>query len=344
MKDKKATKKWAVVLGRFQPLHKEHNKIFEKAFDDGCDAICIMVGEQEGNGKDPLHYMHRANALNQHLNEWFYETAIVPMYNFGSDPEWAYDVYTRILETIPARDTFVIYIATKAGDLDAEGYHYATALRNTVGAERMVFCPVTDDSINATAIRENYDENCWMVNDANIHFLMQTNHFGKPPEEKFLFFNDWMKVKVTSFAGGRNGYMYSSRRNRDSIGFVIKYKDQFGFIIEQKPPLGMRRCASAFGGSFDSIKDNPYRILKNEVLEEAGFTEDQILEIKFKGCYMATTQSDEVVHLYLVEVDSPHFDPQTTDPGEMKNQCIWTLKGEARYVDDWKAQMILRDE
>ena len=89
----------------------------------------------------------------------------------------------------------------------------------------------------------------------------------------------------------------------------------------------MKDVISAFGGSFDKPNDNPYRIVRQEALEEAGITDFWPI---YKGSYMASTQSSEVVHCFLLDTKQDEMIPQTTDVGEQGNRVIWLPKMWAR--------------
>lgn len=332
-------KKWAVVFGRFQPFHKEHANLINLVSDE-YENIIVLLGQQVPNGNNPLHYMHRANFFKNYLEGWFHNFAIQPMYDFKTNEEWASDMHLRIKNCMWPGDDFTLFLPIKEVDRK-DSTPWNNALRKEFGPTRIKYVKVRDEEVSATKIRNEYEKYDWMLTEPEMKFYMDENINGYPPKSVAIFPHPWVKVCSTLW-DGRSEYIYSSRRNKDSIAFVVQHEDKYGFIIEQKPPLGMRRCVSAFGGSFNRENDDPYLILWNELMEEAGYVENDVEEIQYKGCYMATTQSDEVVHLFLVKVNHDEFRPTTDDPGEMKNTPVWIREDLVHVVDDWKAQMIVR--
>ena len=333
---------WAIIIGRFQPFHVEHARMFDYILEKtNITKVVVLLGEQRDSGKDPLHYMHRANMFNRYLEGKFEDYRIAPMYDIdGSDEDWADDVHANILNTLIGSSQmtdYVLFAATKITDHDENGYHYVDSLAGIMDVHKI---PVQDENINATAIRNDPKKNFWMVENT-AKDIVSLNINGAPANNEAIFNEKWMRVFKTVPKNG-GSFFYSSRRNRDSVAFVLKCGDYYGFIVEGKPPIGDIRCVSAFGGSFDSLQDNPYKLIKQEVLEEAGYGAVEIERIRFAGCYLATTQSDEIVHLYEVEVPHLEFDPQTVDEGEMSNEPVWLHKDDVWVVDDWKAQMIMR--
>lgn len=330
--------KWAVVVGRFQPFHVEHERLFNAMRDKGFKKVVVMLGQQDSSKKDPFHFIHRANFFKNFLGKFCAEFAIAPMYNFDSDEKWANDVTSRIVNAAGPNAECTIFISKKKKDINENGYHYAEALGDNFPLEVV---EVVDESINATDIRENFEENGWAAHP-DMWKLMSLDCSGGPPNfEMEIAPSPWMRIK-RSIREKQANFMFSSRRNRDSVAFVLENKNNYGFIIEGKPPIGDSRSISAFGGGFDKVGDDPYRIVRQEVAEEAGFSNDQIESIEYKGSYLATTQSDEVVHCFLVHVNSYKFCPQTTDEGEKENDPIWLPFNKVQIVADWKAQMIMR--
>lgn len=330
---------FAVLMGRFQPFHKEHYGVIER-ISKRYQNIILLIGEQKGT--DQLTYQERASIINDSLKGLFNKVAIMPMYDFvGNDEEWGADVIERCLQVCGSGGNMVIMKPRKNGDLDGEGNHYLDMFDVTGRTENI---PVGDHDIHGSDIRAN-PLDCLDLVCPNFRPLVEYN-IGKPYPEEFVRGTrygdpeDWVTLKTFNRLE-RVPYVYAHRKNKDSIAFIFHNTktDKYGILIEQKPPIGSMKTFSAFGGSFDNPTDNPYRILRQECWEEAGIKEFWPV---YKGSYMATTQSDEIMHLYLVETKEENFEPHTEDVGEIGNICVWMDRSEIESIPDWRVQICLR--
>ena len=159
------------------------------------------------------------------------------------------------------------------------------------------------------------------------------NHNGVP----------YMKVKQ------RGNYVYSERLGTDSVAFILldanRGETPFGLINERKPPLDERlqkdvMLLTAFGGSIDM--DKSYQeIVQTEVKEEAGY-EVPLEKIVFVGDVMVSTQSNQMCHLYFVDVtgiEEGEREPETAM--EAIAEVTWTSSQEVMMGHDWKAITII---
>lgn len=331
--------KYAVLMGRFQPFHREHYKLIYKIANKYKNII-ILIGEKKND--DQLEYFERATIINDSVKDLFDNIAIMPMYDFpGDDASWAADVIERCFEVIEEVSNLVIIKPRKSSDILPNGYHYLDIFNNVCQVDDI---EVGNHEIHASNIRANPQDNLDLVYP--MFRRLVENDIGKPYPKEYVRAtragkdDDWVILKTFN-REERVPYVYAHRKNKDSVAFIFyntrTYK--YGIIIEQKPPIGSMKTFSAFGGSFDNPTDNPYRILRQEALEEAGIKD--IIPC-YKGSYMATTQSDEIMHLYVLETEEEIFNPQTEDVGEIGNICVWLTREEIESIPDWRVQLCLR--
>lgn len=156
--------------------------------------------------------------------------------------------------------------------------------------------------------------------------------------------NKYLNIKSTTRSDGSE-YYYAERFGKDSVAFVgiDYYADSILLINEYKPPINMF-LPTAFGGSLD--KNKPLNeIVREELFEEAGIKLDGDtwdLNIKYVGKSFVSTQMNQWCYLYLVDVSEADTILRTTqDNTELISSPIWIKKSAIKYLDDWKANMIL---
>ena len=142
-----------------------------------------------------------------------------------------------------------------------------------------------------------------------------------------------------------NGYIYSQRLGKDSVAFILfdrkKVPDgtPYGLVTEYKPPI-KSFLTTAFGGSLD--KDVPMeQIVLEEVREEAGYTvtPDRINQF---GAVMVSTQSNQVCHLFAVDItDIPEEPRQPESLAEVFASVEWLSHEDILKLQDWKAPTII---
>jgi len=149
------------------------------------------------------------------------------------------------------------------------------------------------------------------------------------PEFQFL------KLKKTP-----DGYEYAERKGKDSVAFILvdQYTHAFGLRLEYKPPVN-QHILGAFGGSMEPNK-SPLDIVKQEVLEEAGF-KVRDSQIRFVGKFFVSTQMNQYCYLYVVAVDSntPHCIPENPDKWEGLSDLVWVQNSGQIQSECWKAQL-----
>lgn len=150
-------------------------------------------------------------------------------------------------------------------------------------------------------------------------------------------------------------YTYAERAGLDSVAFVLYNKDtkRYGLIMEYKPPID-RFLITAFGGSLDKdtrvnhdlfiLKysiglDYLKEIVREETKEEAGYSvhSEQILLV---GSYFCSTQMNQHVHLFVVEVNDSQFTGRKPE-NEMEEAAsvIWLTMDDVldSPLKDWKS-------
>lgn len=338
--------KIAVYMGRFQPLHAGYMSVL-KYIADKYKNIIVLLGEQKE--EDCLSFSHRASIMRDELrrlgfNNWW----VVPIYDHTDWNEWARHIYNSVQDTqsdtlITPPSKFVLIKPKKKCDINKEGFHYLDwpNLNELFPFSEEV--PITYD-VSASILKKDFfstDQGKRYTAHSMIHEQLW-QYLEEGIGEKNIFkkqlastINEWMSVR------DNDHFTFSHRRNKDSIAFIFynRLTKQYGLIIEGKPPIGSKKEFSAFGGSFDREKDNPYRIVWQEMREEAGITSGWP---EYIGTYMATTQSDEMVHVFVVHTDEMNFNPQTKDEREKGNKCIWLNEEYTRLIPDWRIQLCVR--
>ena len=183
-------------------------------------------------------------------------------------------------------------------------------------------------------------------------------------KDKVLFESDGGFMKVKSH---RNSpFFYAERKGVDSVAFILydgsRDGDNWCLINEGKPPFFDRNnnerfsTYTAFGGSNDgelpldvylNLTENEQinylkNIVKNEVLEEAGFDiGNDMNRIEFMSKDMVSTQMNQYCFLYLVDVSGLNQGkPTTTDPEEYLSYPVWMTNDQLLSGICWKAKVI----
>jgi len=161
-------------------------------------------------------------------------------------------------------------------------------------------------------------------------------------KSEILFDNNFLKIKRAD-----GWYLFAERLGIDSVAFILYDENKtkpFCLINEIKPPLyerGVKRLTTAFGGSLDKNKHMDY-IVKDEVEEEAGYhiADNEMDRIEYLGKVFVSTQMNQFVHLYFVNVTGLKQGNQNLEKNE-DGQPVWMSKKEILNGVDWKAITIL---
>ena len=160
-------------------------------------------------------------------------------------------------------------------------------------------------------------------------------------KDTLVFDSKFLKVYSTRKDGG---FYYAERLGKDSVAFVLVSKDKddkmpFGLITEFKDPID-KFLTTGFGGSMD--KDvSKIQLVKEEVIEESGFDVEE-KDIHYVGRVLCSTQMNQFVYLYYVDVDKSKQGEKTTDnPSEKKAKIVWVNKEIILKLLDWKSVTIL---
>lgn len=151
----------------------------------------------------------------------------------------------------------------------------------------------------------------------------------------------WVNVKTT-----KDGYDYAERKGKDSIAFVIFNENGDVFLLNQYNPAIDSWVCGAFTGSIDpesSLQD----ILFNELEEEAGLKEDDIITTAFIGKTVVCTQMNQYCYLFAVRVkDTAKLFNNTPDHRELKNSIEFFKVTDVPYRvigEDWKSYVIINE-
>jgi len=152
---------------------------------------------------------------------------------------------------------------------------------------------------------------------------------------KIVYKHKWFVTKMTP-----GQFVYGQRLGCDSIAFVLVDEEAqlFGVVHEFKDPIA-KFITSGFGGSIDDVKyHSDLRLLvMDEVIEESGFTVD-FDDVSYHGAVLCSTQSNEFVHLFSVDVDrSKQGERTTTNPVELQAEVRWLTFEQLVLLDDWRA-------
>lgn len=136
------------------------------------------------------------------------------------------------------------------------------------------------------------------------------------------------------------GYQFAERLGVDSIAFICfdPISGQYLLNKEYTPPTNEFHLR-AFGGSLDSSSD-PLVIVKNELMEEAGF--ENYVSIIPMGKVFVSTQMNQYCHLFLCIVkkgDQGERHPENAI--EAMAQPQWVDEATVNSGSDWKAISIV---
>lgn len=148
-------------------------------------------------------------------------------------------------------------------------------------------------------------------------------------------------LEATTAKGGK--YVYSQRAGIDSIKFILIDRNHklFGLVQELKPPImdleyNQAYNISAFGGSMDLevkkvsgsyqkvnlVRESNISLVAREVLEETGYyvTPERIV---YKFSKLLGSQSDEIVHGYVIDVTNLTPANRKLEDGEESSSVVW---------------------
>ena len=138
-------------------------------------------------------------------------------------------------------------------------------------------------------------------------------------------------------------YYYSQRAGTNSVAFILidKKTNRVGLInIYHGPTPTIRNCA--FTGSLDNPELDIVGHVIEEVEEESGYKVTNE-DISYFGTYEVGTQTNELVHLYLVYVDEGYAGEKNPDgTHEAEAETVWMPAMEATLCRDWKAVLMAK--
>lgn len=145
----------------------------------------------------------------------------------------------------------------------------------------------------------------------------------------------------------RDGYVYAQRAGTDSVAFVLydysRFSRSAGLLKSPHPPRDTMKLG-AFTGTIEPGM-SPLEVVVMECREEAGF-EVPAVRVSPVGVYNASTQSNERVHVYAVnvmEIRQQERKPQ--DDYERQSEVVW---GSFQHwsasgnLDDWAAVLAFK--
>ena len=132
----------------------------------------------------------------------------------------------------------------------------------------------------------------------------------------------------------RDGYYYVQRAGTHSIAFILYREGSFG-LLRCRHGVTQHVANRSFTGSLDVAWGE---VVQQEVKEEAGYTvtNDRIYHV---GLYEVGTQTNEHVHLFLVDVTGLEAKELELD-GREAHDIIGTV-WDPEKVEDWKAELII---
>lgn len=133
--------------------------------------------------------------------------------------------------------------------------------------------------------------------------------------EKVIFDSNWFKVKETP-----KGFFYGERKGVDSIAILPFYYnpilENYCIVIRLQPmPLdnskdGQKLFPCPVTGSLlekGPSKETLFKAVYEELEEELNVTEDWVIGIRQTKSIISTTQMNETVHCFLVEIQPGSF-------------------------------------
>lgn len=135
-------------------------------------------------------------------------------------------------------------------------------------------------------------------------------------------------------------YYYSQRPGIDSVAFILVDGYDVGVLdIYHGPTLDVRECA--FTGSLDVDGMSLIETVIAETKEEAGYVVTTN-DIEFCGTFEVGTQTNEMVHLYLVDVQGKTQGEREPDgPHEAASKVVWKHRLDVmRKCRDLKAVLL----
>lgn len=152
-----------------------------------------------------------------------------------------------------------------------------------------------------------------------------------------VFQAPWMRVYKTD-----SGFFFAERKGINSVAFALLREDGKIGLTREFKIANDQFVITAFGGSVDDEAkccDPIYlrNTVKKEVLEESGFIVSN-KNIKSLGRVLCSTQMNQWVYLYLVDIDSQKkIDRTTKDRNELTSSVVWLDESELYKLNDWKA-------
>ncbi|MEE3928310.1 NUDIX domain-containing protein [Mycoplasmopsis ciconiae] len=124
--------------------------------------------------------------------------------------------------------------------------------------------------------------------------------------DKLLFQTKWLSLYETN-----KGFIYAERKGVDSIAFLAFKKENGEYLFHLRYQLypnlkhlnnEYKFYPSCITGTIEA-NETPIQTVIKEAFEEGGFKISQQNIISYTP-YLATTQSNEIVHVYLGLIDS----------------------------------------
>lgn len=146
-------------------------------------------------------------------------------------------------------------------------------------------------------------------------------------------------------------YFYVQRMGQNSVAFICydpTRQEQDGRLLilrQWHGPLSIF-VDGAFTGSLDKSDKSVLEILSEELVEEAGVHFDSLEHLKastsYKGAHPVSANTDEMVHLFLVNVSTSKKKPiQPENIFEENTRRLWTDRKYIQSKCEWRSQLIL---
>lgn len=158
-------------------------------------------------------------------------------------------------------------------------------------------------------------------------------------------------LEIKDPQGEYGSYFYVQRMGQNSVAFICydptrQEADGRLLILRQwHGPLSVF-VDGAFTGSLDKEDKSVLEILSEELVEEAGIHFSSLDHLKnstaYKGAHPVSANTDEMVHLFIVNVSTATKKPiQPENIFEANTRRFWTDRKYIQSKCEWRSQLIL---
>ena len=158
-------------------------------------------------------------------------------------------------------------------------------------------------------------------------------------------------IEIKDPQGEYGSYFYVQRMGKNSVAFIcydptrVESEGRLLILRQWHGPLSTF-VDGAFTGSLDKADKSVLEILAEEMIEEAGIHFDSLdilqTATSYKGAHPVSANTDELVHLFIVNVATATKSPiQPENIFEQNTRRLWTDRKYILSKCEWKANLIL---